>query len=148
MKKRGPGSGFWNGAGGKVEAGEGIEQAAIREVREEVGISPIALRKVAILDFYFPEVAPEKDWSQRAHVFLAKEWEGTVFESDEMAPKWFPLDAIPYDRMWEDDRDWLPAVLEGNFVTGDFLFGPAERMKDYEVTIHQDAGRLSEKLSS
>lgn len=38
MKKRGFGEGKWNGAGGKVEAGETIVQAASRELREETGI--------------------------------------------------------------------------------------------------------------
>ncbi len=144
-KKRGLGQGLWNGPGGKVEPGEGIEQAAIRETREEVGVSPIVLRKVAVLDFYFPEVPAGKEWSQRVHVFLASEWEGSAVETDEMAPKWVPLDEIPYDLMWEDDVCWLPAILEGKFVTGDFLFGADERMKDYEVVIHTDAAGLSEK---
>ena len=140
--------GLWNGPGGKVEVGEGVEQAAIREAREEVGISPVALQKVAILDFHFPEVPSEKDWSQRAHVYLVSEWHGRVVETDEMAPKWFPLDKIPYDRMWEDDRHWLPAVLEAKFVTGDFLFGSDERLKDYEIKIHRDAEGLNERSSS
>ncbi len=38
MKKRGFGEGKWNGAGGKVEEGETIVQAASRELREETGI--------------------------------------------------------------------------------------------------------------
>ena len=144
-KKRGFGEGLWNGPGGKVEAGEGIEQAAIRETREEVGVSPTALRKVAVLDFYFPEVPAGKEWSQRVHVFLAGAWEGSPVETDEMAPKWFPLGEIPYDRMWEDDVCWLPAVLEGKFVTGDFLFGADERMKDHEVVVHEHAKGLRKK---
>ncbi|XP_037783471.1 7,8-dihydro-8-oxoguanine triphosphatase-like [Penaeus monodon] len=36
-KKRGFGQGRWNGFGGKVEAGETPEQAAIRETKEEAG---------------------------------------------------------------------------------------------------------------
>ena len=38
MKKRGFGEGKWNGAGGKVNAGETVEHAAVRELREEVGV--------------------------------------------------------------------------------------------------------------
>ncbi|MBI2030953.1 NUDIX domain-containing protein, partial [Candidatus Kaiserbacteria bacterium] len=37
MKKRGFGTGKWNGVGGKVHDGETIEQAAVREVHEEIG---------------------------------------------------------------------------------------------------------------
>ncbi|MDR0650832.1 MAG: NUDIX domain-containing protein [Candidatus Peribacteria bacterium] len=36
MKKRGFGVGKWSGPGGKVEEGESISQAAVREVEEEV----------------------------------------------------------------------------------------------------------------
>lgn len=38
LKKRGFGTGKWNGFGGKVEPGETIRQAAIREMKEEAGI--------------------------------------------------------------------------------------------------------------
>lgn len=37
MKKRGFGAGKWNGAGGKINAGETIEEATTREVDEELG---------------------------------------------------------------------------------------------------------------
>ena len=40
--------GKWNGFGGKVEAGEDILEAAIREVKEECGIdvNPLSVRRV------------------------------------------------------------------------------------------------------
>ena len=37
MKKRGFGAGKWNGFGGKIETGETITEAAVREVKEECG---------------------------------------------------------------------------------------------------------------
>lgn len=39
MKKRGFGVGKWNGAGGKVDAGETILRAAVRELEEETMIT-------------------------------------------------------------------------------------------------------------
>lgn len=39
LKKRGFGAGKWNGFGGKVEKGETIEAAALRELEEESGLS-------------------------------------------------------------------------------------------------------------
>ena len=41
LKKRGFGSGKYNGFGGKVELNESIYQAALRETQEECGIVPI-----------------------------------------------------------------------------------------------------------
>lgn len=55
MKKRGFGEGKWNGAGGKLETGETIAQAASRELREETGveIAPEKMESRGILHFYF-----------------------------------------------------------------------------------------------
>ena len=43
-------------------------------------------------------------------------------KTDEAKPFWVPLDAIPYAAMWEDDCIWLPEILAGRPVRGDFLF--------------------------
>jgi hypothetical protein len=40
-----------------------------------------------------------------------------------MRPQWFKLDAIPYEMMWADDKDWLPLVLGGKKIEADFYFG-------------------------
>ncbi len=53
MKKRGFGVGRWNGFGGKVNDGEQIIDAAIRETQEEVGITPNELQEIGIVDFEF-----------------------------------------------------------------------------------------------
>lgn len=53
MKKRGFGSGLWNGFGGKVDPGETIEQAAIRELHEERRVLATKLEKRGIVEFSF-----------------------------------------------------------------------------------------------
>lgn len=53
MKKRGFGSGRWNGFGGKIEADESIETAALRELKEEVGLEAKRIDKRAVLTFKF-----------------------------------------------------------------------------------------------
>jgi len=45
FKRRGFGVGKWNGPGGKVETGEELEQAVIREVKEETGLEASDLKK-------------------------------------------------------------------------------------------------------
>jgi 8-oxo-dGTP diphosphatase/2-hydroxy-dATP diphosphatase len=60
-KKRGFGTGRWNGFGGKVEEGETIEESAKRETREEAGIDVSDLEKVGIIEFEFQDsYNPEK----------------------------------------------------------------------------------------
>ncbi len=115
MKKVRFGAGKWNGFGGKVEAGESIEVAALREVKEESGLSikPESLKHVATVSFYFAE----KEIFE-CHAYIARQWQGEPRESDEMKPRWFPLSAVPYDAMWPSDLYWLPAVLSGHTLTG------------------------------
>lgn len=130
LKKRGFGVGKWNGTGGKVEAGEQIVDAAVREVREEIGVSILNPEKVGVLHFRFPY---KEVWNQDVHLFLAKDWQGKPIESDEMAPKWFSFSEIPYDKMWDDDKFWLPRVLSGEKINADFIFGEGEIINKHTI---------------
>ena len=71
------------------------------------------------------------------HVFLADDFEGTPTETDEAVPLWVALDEIPYERMWEDDRHWLPLLLEGGTLLGKFAF-EGERMISKEILPLED----------
>ncbi len=113
--------GKWNGVGGKVDTGETIEAAAVREISEEIGVKTVEqnLEKVGCIDFHFKD---KPDWDQKMHIFLVKNWDGEPQESEEMRPQWFDVKDIPFDAMWADDKHWLPAVLAGKKVEGKFYF--------------------------
>lgn len=117
-KKRGWGAGFWNGFGGKVQSDETPEEAARREVFEESGIRVETLVPIGCLIFSYPEKIKEI----KTHIFITSEFTGEPIETDEMSPHWFLFDEIPYDYMWEDDREWLPLVLSGMSVSGTYVF--------------------------
>ena len=133
MKKRGFGAGLWNGYGGKLKDGESIYDAAKREVKEEIDIDVKSMKKVGVLNLYFEGDKP--DWNQQVHVFLIQEYNGEPKESEEMLPKWFKINEIPYDKMWEDDKFWLPKVIEGHSVYGRFLFGADNKLKEKHVEL-------------
>jgi len=116
-KKRGLGAGKINAPGGRIEPGETAAQAAVRESEEEVGITPHALRQTAELSFQFTD-----GYSLLGYVFFADSYLGTPHATDEADPFWCSRTEIPYDRMWEDDRLWLPEVLAGKYVVGRFIF--------------------------
>ena len=135
MKKRGFGVGKLNGFGGKLNEGESIVEAAVRELFEESGIEAVVddLRKVAELDFFFPH--SEKDWDQKVHVFTVENWKGEPVESEEMSVEWHDFDKIPFDRMWDDDKHWLPKVLDGKKVKGKFSFGEDNSSLDAQEVV-------------
>jgi 8-oxo-dGTP pyrophosphatase MutT (NUDIX family) len=127
MKKRGFGVGRWNGFGGKVEEGESLEGAALREVEEEVGITPRAFEERGVLEFSF-----ENDEKVlEVHVFRVTDYDGEVRESEEMQPRWFDEGDIPYELMWPDDEYWMPLFFAGKKFTGTFHF---DRPSDAEYT--------------
>lgn len=117
LKKRGLGHGKFNAPGGRLEAGETPEQAAVRETQEEVGLTPQGLRFAGRLDFAFTD-----GYSLRCHVFTASSYVGVLAETDEAAPFWCNETALPYARMWADDRLWIPLMLDGRRFEGRFVF--------------------------
>lgn len=135
MKKRGFGKGKWNGVGGKEDPEKGdtdIAKAAMRETEEEIGVKIKKMEKVAVLSFYYPY---KKEWNQDVHVFLVRDWQGEPVESEEMLPKWFKMNDIPYNEMWDDDKFWLPKILEGKKLKAKFTFCPGEKVINEDIKI-------------
>ena len=116
-KKRGLGAGKINGPGGRLEPGETPAQAAVRETREELCIETQSPSLRGELHFQFVD-----GYSLLCSVFTTDRYEGTPTETDEAAPLWTPLEAIPYEDMWEDDARWLPGMIEGRTFQGYFVF--------------------------
>ncbi|XP_074821301.1 oxidized purine nucleoside triphosphate hydrolase isoform X1 [Natator depressus] len=105
MKKRGFGAGRWNGFGGKVQAGETIEQAAHRELLEESGLTVDNLQKMGQITFEFVE----------------------------MCPQWFQLDQVPFSHMWPDDVYWFPLLLQKKLFLGYFKFQGLDTILEYTL---------------
>lgn len=114
-KLRGFGCGIVNGAGGKVEAGDAtVLAAAVRETQEEFGITPLNAVSRGKLRFVFEDHA---EWDQECTIFCASEFAGELRASEEMSmPEWHSVAAMPYDRMWPDDRVWMPELFAGEDV--------------------------------
>lgn len=125
------GEGKWNAPGGKCLPGEEPEAAAIREVREETGLAVGDLDHRGILHFTFGELE-RPDWI--VHVFSASTFSGVPMAGEEGELRWHPVDALPYEAMWPDDRVWLPEFLSGHRFVGHFRFdAQAERLLDYRL---------------
>ena len=116
-KKRGHGAGRINAPGGKLEPGETPAACAVRETLEETGVTAIDPELRAT--FRFVDLV-QPQWL--GYIFLARAYRGGAVETEEGVPMWCAIEDIPYDRMWEDDRHWLPRLLAGERLEGEFLF--------------------------
>lgn len=134
FKKRGFGEGRWNGFGGKVEKGETIEAAMKREVLEESGIKALKYQKLGVINFHFAD----KDLQPEVHIFVITKYDGEPKESEEMKPRWFSFDKIPYDQMWPADGKWLPAFLAGKKFSGDIYFENNNVFSSVELKVKED----------
>ncbi len=132
LKKRGFGKGNYNGYGGKLDPGETLLDCVCRETYEEAGIvlDKKNVVRVAIHDFIFPH---KPEWNQQVHVFRATSFTGTPVETEEMKPLSFPMDALPLDHMWDDDKYWLQQVLDGKKLRTTFSFDELGKVKEHEI---------------
>jgi 8-oxo-dGTP diphosphatase len=62
----------WDTIGGRVEDGESLDEALIREVREEVGVTPIQFKLIATVK----ERRPETYGDALHHVYAVTNWQG------------------------------------------------------------------------
>jgi 8-oxo-dGTP diphosphatase len=125
------GGGKWNGLGGKLAPGEVPLDCVKREVKEESGLEILDPRPCGTLSFSFGD-DPRKDWF--VHVYSASRFNGRPRPSDEGSLRWFAMKDVPYGQMWEDDRHWLPLVLNGSSIRGDFRFdGDGIRLLSFNV---------------
>ena len=99
---------LWSLPKGHIEEGETPEQAAIREVAEETGITSSITKSLGVIDFWF--MAGGKRIHKTVHHFMFTEVSGEltpqVSEVDEVS--WFPLAEI-VDRLAYPDEKKLIA---------------------------------------
>ncbi|XP_074647327.1 oxidized purine nucleoside triphosphate hydrolase-like [Tubulanus polymorphus] len=129
MKKRGFGEGRWNGFGGKVHPGETVVDAAKRELHEESSLIVDKLDEIGLLTFEFVGDSTLLE----VHVFTTTQFKNEPEESEEMRPRWFSTERIPFDEMWPDDRYWFPYLLKGIKFKGYFKFEGHNKILDYTL---------------
>jgi 8-oxo-dGTP diphosphatase len=81
----------WDVLGGHLEAGETPEQALIREVQEEAGVTPVRHRPVGTL----PDPDPARNGEARYHVFVVTGWTGgepRMLGDEHSEIRWIPIE--------------------------------------------------------
>jgi hypothetical protein len=69
------------------------------------------------------------------HVFIADKWTGERTESEEMSPKWFDKNDLPFDKMWPDDPYWLPQILKNIKLIANFKLDKDDKIISHDIKI-------------
>jgi 8-oxo-dGTP diphosphatase len=80
----------WDMFGGHVEPGEGHEETLVRELQEELGITPNQWKYLETLTFSLSEPSDQ----MTVHLFLVTSWKGTPFNrqpEEHSVIHWFSL---------------------------------------------------------
>lgn len=115
---------------GKVKINEDLKKSAIREIEEEIGLVMAEPEELGYIEFIWPK--EEEDKNQRCYIYLSRQFNGELQESEECLPKWFSFDQIPYDQMWDDDKYWYPEILAGKQIKKRFFFNKDNKVLKFE----------------
>ena len=88
----------WEFPGGKVEVGESLEEALVREIREELSVDIEVSEFLMTVDHTYP------DFHLTMHVFKCVLDHGEITLNEHVALKWLSVDEL-------DQLDWAAADI-------------------------------------
>ena len=103
-KKNDMSEGKWIGVGGHVEKGETIDDAVIREVYEETGLTVHSLKCDGEVLFI------NNDYEEMMYVYEISDFSGELKECSEGELAWVDIDEMLTLPMWEGDKAYLPLL--------------------------------------
>lgn len=89
----------WIGVGGKFEDGESPEECALRETREETGLTLTSYRYRGLVTF-----VSDRRETEYMHLFTADAWEGELTACDEGELVWVEKSRLSALPIWEGDK--------------------------------------------
>lgn len=93
-----PMAGYWEFPGGKVEAGESVKSALVREIDEELGVAVLEAHPWVTMGFVYPHA------TVRLHFMRVVKWQGTPASREHQAFRFEHIDQLLVE-------PWLPGAL-------------------------------------
>lgn len=95
---------LWSLPKGHIEDGETTEQTAVREVKEETGISAQVLTPLGTIDYWF--VAERRRVHKTVHHFLLEATGGELSDADDEVTEvaWVPFAQLEHTLAYADER--------------------------------------------
>ena len=100
--------GKWIGVGGHLEAGETPEQCALREIREETGLTALDPTPRGVVHF------DSDAWgSEIMYLYTVTRFEGQLTDCDEGELRWIDKNKVFDLHLWDGDRIFLQYLIDG-----------------------------------
>lgn len=99
----------WVGIGGKFEDKESPEDANLREVLEETGLTLNSAKYCGIVTFI-----SDKWETEYMHIFYSNDFSGTVSDCDEGTLEWIDKNALYDLPIWEGDKIFLRLIEQNS----------------------------------
>ena len=96
----------WIGIGGKFEDRESPEECAVREVKEETGLTLTSYAYRGIVTF-----VSDRYETEYMHLFTADGFEGDLIDCDEGTLEWVDKEIVPTLPTWAGDRIFLDLLM-------------------------------------
>ena len=123
-------AGKWIGVGGHMEENESPEECALREIKEETGLTVTDLRLRGILTFILP------DWgNELTFLYTARTDSDEITACAEGTLAWIPMEKISGLPLWEGDRVFLPLLQSRqDCFSLKLIYAPGGALVDYSLS--------------
>lgn len=95
----------WIGIGGKFEEGESPEECALREVKEETGLTLKSYEYRGIVTF-----VSDNNFTEFMHIFWSDDFEGEIIDCDEGKLEWIEKSKLNDFEHWKGDEIFLDLI--------------------------------------
>jgi 8-oxo-dGTP diphosphatase len=121
--------GKYIGVGGHFLEGESPVECAVREVKEETGLTVGKLDPRGIVTFVYGDVV------EYMHLFTCDEYEGELIDCDEGELSFVPFSQVMDLELWEGDRIFLRKLMDGDgYFFLKLIYDEQGKLVDYSIS--------------